>query len=141
MSHIDILNVDILSIDTNIKQMFKDEEEKIPEYKTQILELKKTKEENLSFRVIKDITNNILNLEKKIDNLSYNKQINFYNNETAYLLNKYKTIIQTPIKLTFLGIPTQINKDKKNISLKYLKIAEKYIDINYNILPKTLNND
>ena len=139
MSHIDILNVDILSIDTNIKQMFKDEEEKIPEYKTQILELKKTKEENLSFRVIKDITNNILNLEKKIDNLSYNKQINFYNNETAYLLNKYKTIIQTPIKLTFLGIPTQINKDKKNISLKYLKIAEKYIDINYNILPKTLN--
>ena len=132
MSHIDIL-----SIDVKIKQTFKEESEKLVEYQEKLLDLKKTlKMPNLQFRLIKIIEKNIAHLLEKIKNIN---NINFYLADTTHLLEKYKQILQTPVKLTFIGRSNIDNKEKNDVISKYLYIAQKYSDVNIEIPTKDSN--
>ena len=42
------------------------------------------------------------------------------------MLEKYKEILNAPMKVNFLGKSTKINKDKQQLINKYLEIANKY---------------
>jgi hypothetical protein len=129
--------IDILSIDMKIKQTFKEESEKLVEYQEKLLDLKKTlKMPNLQFRLIKVIEKNIAHLFEKIKNIN---NINFYLADTTHLLEKYKQILQTPVKLTFIGRSNIDNKEKNDVISKYLYIAQKYSDVNIEIPTKNSN--
>ena len=125
--------LDILSIDAKIKQKFKEEYIKLPEYKEKLCDLEKTmngeNKEKLSYRAHKNLLSNITELKEKIDQIDMNEKLNFYIAKTGYLLEKYKNILQTPVKLTFIGKATCDNKEKNNIISEYLDIAQQYTEI------------
>ena len=132
--------LDILSIDIKIKQKFKEEVEKLPEYKERLLDLEKTIKEKLSSRSYKMLLYNITELREKIDQLSINKKLNFYIAKTAHLIEKYKNILQTPVKLNFLGRATRDNKEKNKIISEYLELAQQYTEIEIEPVKLSIDN-
>jgi hypothetical protein len=122
--------IDILSIDDKIQLKFKNETKKLPEYKERLKELEKSLYSgNLSSRNVFEIEKNISELKNIIEKLDNNEEHNFYIIETAEILEKYKQILKTPVKLSFCGKKTNNDKTKINIIHKYLEIAQKYYKI------------
>lgn len=123
-------NVDILGIDAKIKRMFEDNEEKLPQHEEKLIELQKTvKNGALTFRAKKNLNTNIEDIKNKINDIKFSKNLNFYVAETAHLLEQYKKILQTPVRLNFLGRVSKFNTEKTEVISKYLEIAQKYMDI------------
>jgi rubrerythrin len=122
--------IDILSIDTKIRQKFENEQKSLPEYEQRLLELEVTsKSDKLSYRTRSELDKNIRELKQKINKINKNGDINFYTAESAELLQQYNRILKTPLKISFIGKPTHDIKEKKKIISQYLKIAQKYYDI------------
>lgn len=122
--------LDILSIDARIKKAFQEESSNLLKYKDKLFDLKITvKKENLSMRTRKNLESNILELEKKISDISSSNKFYFYIAETANLLEKYKQILQTPVKLSFTGKAPRNNKEKNRVISAYLEISQKYNNI------------
>ena len=123
MSH-----VDIVSIDMKIKKQFKDEYDKLADYQEKVLELERILKntDGLSMRLINNLKTNIAYLSEKVKNTG---NINFYLADTTHLLERYKQILNTPVKLNFIGRSTSNNKDKNTLILKYLEISQKYSDL------------
>jgi len=107
--------VDILSMDAKIKLTFKEDADKLPEYQEKLLDLQQTlKKETLSARVHRNLKLNITDLEDEISKIISGQQLYFYIAETAHLLEKYKKILQTPVKLSFTGKSSRNNKEKND---------------------------
>ena len=125
--------LDILSIDAKIKQKFKEEDGKLPEYREKLCDLEKTmsggNKEKLSYRAYRNLQSNITELKEHIYQIYMSEKLNFYIAKTGHLLEKYKNILQTPVKLTFIGKATRDNKEKHNIISEYLEIAQQYTEI------------
>ena len=123
-------NIDILSIDSKIKNDFNMENKKLPKYEKQLEELKQTlNNATLNHRNSKNVNENIDALSDKIKNIKTCRDYNFYISESAELLENYKKILHTPMKLSFVGTGNRPNKEKEKVIREYLKIASKYTDI------------
>lgn len=132
------VSVDILSIDSNIKQTFRDNIEKLPQYEANLLDLQQTSKHYLSTHstVRKDLEDNIVDVKSKIQNIKERYDMNFYIAETSYLIDSYKKILKTPVKTSFVGKEVKNNNEKNDIIIKYLEIAQKYLDINIELPEK-----
>jgi hypothetical protein len=138
-----MIQIDILNIDSKIKQMFKEEEDKLCIYEEKLIDLEKTLEDGkkkLSSRIYKDLLDNVSDLKTKIEKIKSHKQLNFYLVESHVLLEKYKKILQTPVKLNFLGKKTIDNTEKNSIILDYLEISQKYINTDFELSKKDNEN-
>lgn len=122
--------IDIINIDARIKKKYREEIDKITEYKEKLYELQKTLQTNLSFRIKCEVQKNIKKISKKIENTN---NLYFYISESAYLLEDYKKILQTPVKMNFLGQTSNENESKKEVVIKYLEIARKYSNLDIEI--------
>tara|TARA_B110000908_G_scaffold160938_1_gene204651 strand:- start:218 stop:1312 length:1095 start_codon:yes stop_codon:yes gene_type:complete len=124
--------LDILSIDAKIKLTFKEDADKLPQYKEKLLDLQQTiKRETLSARAHRNLKLNITDLEDKISKILSGQQLYFYIAETAHLVEQYKKILQTPVKLSFTGKSTRNNKEKNNVIADFLVISNKYSDVDF----------
>jgi len=113
--------LDILSIDAKIKSTFQEEADKLPQYQEKLLDLQKTVEkQTLSSRAYRNLESNIEDLHEKIYSITLGQKLNFYIAESAHLLEQYKHILQTPVKLSFTGKPPRDNKEKKKVVSSYL---------------------
>ena len=122
--------IDILSIDVEIKNNFKKETEKLVKYKEMYLDIKKSMElENIKNREKSNLAVAEKDLKKHIDDTENNVSLNFYIIESAILLEKYKDILKEPLKITFSGKTVKNNKEKEAIIKEYLEIAGKYVNI------------
>lgn len=132
-----VSEVDILTIDTKIKEQFNSEYEKIDNYTRKIEDLKKTCKNNISISSVNKLNENIEILEKKVDEIISKEKLYFYIAETSDLIQKYKKILQTPIKKTFMGGRHKNNKEKDKVIRDYLKIAQNYITLNVDLHMKS----
>ena len=152
---------DILSIDSKIKKKFNDDIDNINNFKSKLSDIKKTLESKtfspqfskydeilspsplilspsnvkISSRLVKNIQNNVDELEKKIVEIESRQKYDFYILETFFLIERYKTLLQTPVKMSFIGKSQQNIKEKDDIISKYMKIAHNYIDISSSDIP------
>jgi len=123
-------DLDILGIDSKIQLSFESEDKKLPLHKERLLELEKTSQSpNLPARTRIDLEKSIVELRDAIEKIESKHGLNFYIIETAELLQKYRQILKTPVKLSFCGRPKQDDKEKTDIIHKYLAIAQKYYKI------------
>lgn len=123
-------DVDILDIDAKIRLNFKQEEDKLPDYKNRLIDIYKSLElKNVRPRMLQTLEKTAKELEDHIKDIENNMSINFYITETAYLLEKYREILSMPIKVNFLGKAVKNNKEKNKIISEYLEIAGKYVSI------------
>ena len=124
-------NKNILTIDTKIRQQFKEEYSKLPAYRAKLTDLKKSLEsQTLSGRLRRNLKNEYERLGDLIKKAETKATLNFYIAESVHLIEEYKNILRVPIKMNFMGKPTKENKAKKQIIKNYLDVARKYIDIN-----------
>ncbi len=127
MSH----NIDILSIDNQIKNNFKHELDNIPNNIILIKKLKHTLSiDNISSVVKDNILKDIKFLSSKIDKNFIEHNYYLYLEQTIQIIEKYKDLIKTPIKVSFMTNKTFSNPELKKTIDEYLIIAKKYIDIN-----------
>ena len=125
---------DILRIDTIIKQAFDYEAKNLPEYHKQLDELEKTlKNSKLAARMRNSLQTNTTTLKDKISNVN---NVHFYISETASLLETYKKILKTPIKMSFTGKNIKNSSEKNKVISQYLEIAQKYTDTNVELPSK-----
>ena len=122
--------LDILSIDSIIRNNFEEEFKKIPEHKEKLQEIEESlKNENFRRRMK-------VNLEKARDELVHyiqelDTKINyhFYLIESVSFIEEYKNLLKIPVKVSFMGKAIKNNKEKIAIIDGYLEIANKYGDI------------
>ena len=144
---------DIFHIDEKIRKLISQESKKIDYYKSELLNLlnlNKTKNltdannsnyTNISDRKKKEIYNKIELLKQKIYEIENDIPMAEYIYTTAPIVEKYKKIIHTPVKVsffntsrkdTFLNIQysrDNVEYEKYEILDEYYDIAKKYIQI------------
>ena len=119
------VDINILTIDNKIR-------DKLNQNKPNenIKKIKKTLSQSTD---LSDENKQILNdeLEKiKISKQKHEDDLNFYISETISLTTRYKEILNTPKKVSFMGKQKHVNNEEKdNISKNFLKIASKYDDV------------
>ena len=122
--------LNILSIDEKILENFRNEKEKLFDYKCTLTEIEKSLElENLSQRVKNSLVNSREELIKQIECIETNSSINFYITESAEILEKFKDILNAPMKVNFMGKSIKKNKEKEKLINDYIEIANKYVII------------
>ena len=129
--------INILTINTKILENFKEEFEKIDDYKNRLIYINKTLEiKNIRQRVLISLQKSKEELEKHINDIENNISLNFYLTETSELLEKFKEILNAPMKVNFLGKSSKTNKEKQKIINEYLNIANKYVNIDLEIIER-----
>jgi hypothetical protein len=68
-------------------------------------------------------------LKNKIDDISSKRTYNFYIAETGEYLERYRKLLQIPLKMNFMGKRNENSVEKNEIIQKYLTIARKYKNI------------
>jgi len=132
--------IDILYIDNKILQNFKDEKEKLDEYKNKLENIQNClKLSNLRSNLTETLVKNEKELSEYISDLEIDHSKNFYIIETADLIEKYKEILNKPVKMSFIGKSNKTNKEKTAIINSYIEISNKYVDIKINIEKKDKN--
>lgn len=123
-------NIDVISIDARVKAKFEEEYEKLPEYKEKLADLVDSLQNDTLKRSVRtSIEKAKVELEKYVENLENKTDLQFYLADTIPLVEKYRQILRTPIKLNYLGKPIKNNKDKETLVNKYIEIASKYVNI------------
>lgn len=135
---------DILHIDEKIKKIIIQENMKLNDYKTEYIELtnlitnKNQKNIDISDKNKKELNTKINMLKKKIYELENDIPMAEYIYVSTPILEKYKKIIQTPVKVSFFNTS---KKDENNLSRndfenkkielmdEFYDIAKKYIQI------------
>lgn len=122
--------LDILSIDVNIRNKFEEEFEKLPEHVDKLRELEESlQKENIRSRVKVSIEKARSELKQYIDDLESKRNLHFYVMETVPYIEQYKEILKTPFKVSFMGKQSKNNKEKGLIIDNFLDVASKYVDI------------
>ena len=135
-----MVTIDILSIDKQIENKLFKSDDNIKKLQIKKKELEKTmNSSNINQTVRSKIIKQLEVIKEKINNIKNNTEYNFYKLETINLLTEYRKILNKPKKISFLKKNNKMNKEKKNIIEKYIKIASKYININ-NIVTSSKNN-
>ena len=129
--------VDIISLDASIQKHFKNEEQNLLKYEEKIREINEIleMEEKLEKTTIKKLRKSIEDYLEKIENIKNRDNYNFYLTESLPILERFKKILRTPVKMSFVGNSSkeQENKEEKeNLIEEFLQIAKKYIIININ---------
>ena len=139
-----INDIDILDINNKILINFKNEEEKLSEYREKLKSIKNSLElKNIRLRVIDSLIKTEAELTKHIDDIENTISLNFYITETAFFLETYKEMLNSPLKVNFVGKSIKNNKEKNKLITQYLEIAEKYviIDIDFETNDKSTLSD
>ena len=124
--------LDILSIDANIRNKFEEEFSKLPDHLEKLQELEESlKNENLRRRLVISVKKARDDLVNYINDLKIHKNHHFYIMETIIFIEKYKEILKTPIKVSFMGKLVKNDKEKREIIDNYLEAASKYVDIDF----------
>jgi hypothetical protein len=137
------MNIDIILIDNKIQQYFLDESSKIDKYKETLQELDKLLN---SDEIGDSIKNKLIEEQKlykeKIEDLTNMTSYNFYIVESVPIIESYKKILRTPVKISFFSIPENAtpNENKDNLISQYIQISKKYlknIDIDIDFTTKS----
>lgn len=133
-------NVDIISIDLEIKNMLSSKESTISDYYTYLDEINIT----MKNKYLQTKTRNLLEQSKTetecyIDNMEKNSELNFYIIESFSIIDEYIKILRQPVKMSFTGRRIKKNNGKTKLINEYLDIASSYIDIGkYKIEPENI---
>lgn len=95
--------LDIIHIHDLIVKHFDNETEKINTYEQQLAEVQKNINiENLSFKIKKSLIQQDEKLKTTIADIKQNSKYNFYMFYAVPLIERYKELIKTPVKISFM---------------------------------------
>jgi len=133
--------MDITEIDAKITQKFKDCESIIPEYTQKIKEIQDILDSGIDdVNIRTNLEHTLVNYKNKLNNVISGNDCDFYISESFKILERYRQILKTPVKVNFFGanIKDQNSKEKGELVEQYIQIAKKYLpDIDLTIIKQT----
>lgn len=130
--------LDILTIDSKIKDFFLSEYSNLEKYKKTLSELKNTASKNLPRRSHSVIQSQINTLENTIHNIESKENENYYIFNTTELIDDYKKILTTPVRISFtknIKNKDQINA-KNNIIQQYMNVISSHFNLKGIVSPQ-----
>ena len=122
--------IDILNIDNKIRNKLLKEYEKLSNIYKKLEDIDKSLlNKSLKERIKNELQNAKKNLLIRLKDIKQKKAFNFYILKSLPIIEKYKKILSTPIKLNFMGKKTKENKEKNRLIKSFLKIASQYLCI------------
>lgn len=122
-------SLDIISIHSSLLKNFENEEKNLENYISLRDNLNEILSNNsLTLKIRNDIEAKVLELTKKIDDITDKISFNFFLMETTPLIDAYKLILNKPIKISFVGKSNndEILKEKEEVVQKYLEVIKKF---------------
>lgn len=134
------MDIDIIAIDNKIQQYFQNESKNIAVYMNKISEIKKIldTQTNLDFQVRQKLQKSIEQYEKLIDSITNEQSYFFYMTESLPIMEQYKKLLRTPLKMVFLGSCKTDNTEKEKLVNDFLQVSKKYFQL-YNTLVNNTN--
>ena len=122
------MEIDILNIDKNIRDKWKNNEEKITEIDKDIDDMKGIlNDKTLSIHIIKDLNDKInFFLKSKQMCTDFQTNLNFYVMDVTPLIESYKQLIIIPKKISFMAKKQEDNGEIRTIVKTYLDILKQY---------------
>ena len=128
-------HIDIINLDSKIRQNFTDEINKIDIYHDRLNNINNilSNDSTLKPRFYSTLLNTQQELEKYVENLTNQSDLNFYIIATSPIIEEYRNLLKIPLKISFMGKPVKNNKHKLSLVKQFLDIAQNYININIDI--------
>jgi len=122
------MEIDILNIDKNIRDKWKNNKDKITDIDKQIEDIRDILKDNaLSIHIIKDLNDKIeMLLKNKQECIDFQTNLNFYVMDVTPLLESYKQMLIVPKKISFMTKKQNDNQDVRTVVKKYLEILKIY---------------
>jgi len=118
--------LDIIHIHDLIVKHFDNETEKIKTYEQQLVDVQKNINiENLSFKIKKSLIQQDEKLKTTIADIKQNSKYNFYMFYAVPLIERYKELIKTPVKISFMNSAALKFKNNK-IHHEKIEIIDQY---------------
>ena len=121
--------LDVIHIHDLIVKHFDNETEKINTYEQQLAEVHKNINiDNLSVKIKKSLLQQDEKLTTIISNIKKNSKYNFYMFYAVPLIERYKELIKTPVKISFMNVKLRNNKihhEKIDIVNQYMNLLKK----------------
>lgn len=122
------LLLDIIHVHELIIKYFENETEKLKLYKIQLQELQKNHNDLISSKVKKTLQQQEEKLLTIITNINKNSKYNFYMFNAVPMIERYKELIKTPMKISFMN--SNIIKIQKNqLQGEKVKIINEYMTL------------
>ena len=124
------MNIDIILIDNKIQQYFLEEAGKIEKYREILSSLDiLLQTPDIGTSIKKKILEEHKTHRERIDDLINMTSYNFYIVESNDIIENYKKILRTPVKISFFSLPdnTSNNEKKDELITSYIQIAKKYL--------------
>lgn len=126
------MDTDIISMDLQIQRMFQSELKNVDLYREKVTEITRILEQDgsqLDEPIKKRLHQSILDYNTLINTISSEETLNFYITESVPILEKYKLLLRTPLKMTFIGSCKSNDTEKNRLIADYLSVAKKYTNI------------
>lgn len=133
--------LDIIHIHELVVQYFKQESDKIQNLYQQLKDIDNVSLETLSEKAKNTLIQQKISIQTDLHNLEVNQNFNFYMFYSMPLIERYKELIKTPVKLSFMNSHRlhvqrdSIYNEKKNIIKEYFELLKKYQLNNNEIIP------
>ncbi len=121
-------DIDILSIDADIKYKFEKEQTKLEIYRSKSVTVERALRKcALSHRAEVSLERLRDELACKIDDIATRRSYNFYVMETADILDGFRTMLSKPIRMSFVGRARCDNHEKQTLVRSYIRIARQHV--------------
>ena len=124
-----ISNIDILQIDEIIKNELVKDNNNLETYNKKLERLKSlVDDKQLSDRIKLILQQDIQEITMNINSINNQEKYISYINESSDIIDKYKKVMQKPIKISFIG-KSEKNTNVEEFIKEFCKIAKKYIEL------------
>jgi len=126
--------LDIINIDADIRMKLSNKNSNLSELNKRVSQLTSILLEITTDDVqrINRVNLEINRLNELISNETEDVQLNFYISDSIDIIDQYKKFLKNPVKVSFMGVRKEPNKDMKNKLINdYMKIAKNYSNIAY----------
>lgn len=135
--------LDIIHIHELVVQYFEQESEKIQRLYQQIKDIENVSLETLSEKAKNTLIQQKMSIQIDLHNMEKNQNFNFYMFYSMPLIERYKELIKTPVKLSFMSSHSRLHIQRDSITNEKTKIIREYYDLlrkyqlnNPNIIPE-----
>ena len=121
-------DIDILKIDKDILDAFQAEEDNVKKYEKNLADIEACmKIKDLDSHVYNDLQKKKEQFEIQLKMIQTKERVNFYIAESQEILSTYKNLLDTPMKLSFIGKKIKSSKEKDESINQYITVANKYL--------------
>lgn len=121
--------LDIIHIHELVVQYFEQESEKIQQLYQQIKDIDNVSLETLSDKVKTKLIQQKMSIQTELHNMEKNQNFNFYMFYSMPLIERYKELIKTPVKLSFMSSHSRLHIQRDSITNEKTKIIHEYYDL------------